>query len=84
MTPKEKTLEWVKKQVDKEKEKWEVGSKNKYFQWDELYKSLLLNHGEESVVSNESPCNNCMQRCANNERNECERYKEYQKNEMKK
>lgn len=79
MTPKEETLEWLKKQVDKEKEKWEVGSKNKYISWDDWYKSLLLNHGEERTVSVENPCNNCMLRCANNERNECERYNAYQK-----
>lgn len=35
-TPKDKLIEWLEKQVEKEKDKWDSGMKNNYFQWCDL------------------------------------------------
>ena len=39
-TPLEKTLEWVSKYLEKEKEKYQDGLKNKYFEWEDIYNKL--------------------------------------------
>ena len=36
MTPKEKLIEWLKKKVENEKDKWTSGLKNDYFAWCDL------------------------------------------------
>lgn len=35
-TPKEKLIEWLERNVEKEKDKWNCGMKNKYFAWCDL------------------------------------------------
>lgn len=80
MTPKEKTLKWVETQLKREREKWEIGSKSNYYQWQNWYESLLDKSSkgiEPSVL--EHPCNNCMQQCTKDEKYECKRYQEYNK-----
>ena len=36
MTAKEKLLEWLRKQVAKEKDKWKSGMKNQFFEFEDL------------------------------------------------
>lgn len=83
MTPKEKTIEWVKKQRDKEKDKWSAGSKNLYLQWDDWYKDLLNMKTDKPTYLPEYPCNNCMLNpCSKTQKMECEKFQNYLK-EMK-
>lgn len=35
-TPKEQVIEYVEKRYQKEKEKWESGLRNQYFEWEEV------------------------------------------------
>ena len=35
-TPKEKLIEWLERQVEKEKEKWNSGFTNEYYRWCDL------------------------------------------------
>ena len=40
-TPKEQIIEYVKKKYLKEKDKWESGLRNQYFEWEELRGQLF-------------------------------------------
>ena len=35
-TPKEQIIEYVEKRYQKEKDKWESGMRNQYFEWEEV------------------------------------------------
>lgn len=39
-TAKELVLEYVRKQYEKEKDKWNCGMKNSYFEWEDLLHNL--------------------------------------------
>ena len=38
-TPKEQVIEYVEKRYQKEKDKWESGLRNQYFEWEEATNS---------------------------------------------
>lgn len=47
MTAYEKTLNYIKKQYDNEKDKWNCGMKNDYFTWENLYISFQYKYEKE-------------------------------------
>lgn len=40
-TPKEQIIEYVEKRYQKEKDKWESGLRNQYFEWEEVRGQLF-------------------------------------------
>ena len=40
-TPKEQVIEYVEKRYQKEKDKWESGLRNQYFEWEEVRGQLF-------------------------------------------
>ena len=40
-TPKEQIIEYVEKRYQKEKDKWESGLRNQYFEWEEVRDQLF-------------------------------------------
>ena len=40
-TPKEQVIEYVEKRYQKEKDKWESGLRNQYFEWEEVRNQLF-------------------------------------------
>ena len=40
-TPKEQIIEYVDKRYQKEKDKWESGLRNQYFEWEEVRNQLF-------------------------------------------
>lgn len=40
-TPKEQIIEYVEKKYQKEKDKWESGLRNQYFEWEEVRDQLF-------------------------------------------
>ena len=40
-TPKEQVIEYVEKKYQKEKDKWESGLRNQYFEWEEVRGQLF-------------------------------------------
>ena len=40
-TPKEQVIEYVEKRYQKEKDKWESGLKNQYFEWEDVRAKLF-------------------------------------------
>lgn len=60
MTPKEETLKFIEKKVQKEKDKWEVGNKNNYLSWssfkqdfENLFNNSLQSNNEIVELHNE-------------------------------
>jgi hypothetical protein len=47
MTPQEKTLEFIEKNLRREKDKWDSGMKSQYYQWDsfrETFRNAMEMH----------------------------------------
>lgn len=42
-TPKEQVIEFVEKKYQKEKEKWNDGLRNQYFEWEDIKTQLFQN-----------------------------------------
>ena len=40
-TPKEQVIEYVEKRYQKEKDKWESGLRNQYFEWEDVRNQLF-------------------------------------------
>ena len=40
-TPKEQVLEYVEKRYQKEKDKWESGLRNQYFEWEDVRNNIF-------------------------------------------
>ena len=40
-TPKEQIIEYVEKRYQKEKDKWESGLRNQYFEWEEVRNQIF-------------------------------------------
>ena len=43
-----KLLNWAKKQLENEKDKWESGMPNSYFEWEDLYDDLEERYGKNA------------------------------------
>lgn len=42
-TPKEQIIEYVEKRYQKEKDKWESGLRNQYFEWEDIKNQIFQN-----------------------------------------
>lgn len=57
-TPKEQVIEYVEKRYQKEKDKWDSGLRNQYFEWEDLEEDLGIDlfrylSGLKRVLENE-------------------------------
>ena len=48
-TPKEQTIEYVEKRYQKEKDKWESGLRNQYFEWEEVRDQVFQKQDNTSM-----------------------------------
>ena len=48
-TPKEQVIEYVEKRYQKEKEKWESGLRNQYFEWEEVRDQVFQKQDNNSM-----------------------------------
>ena len=51
-TPKEQIIDYVEKRYQKEKDKWESGLRNQYFEWEEV-RNQLFQTQDNSLLYNE-------------------------------
>lgn len=48
-TPKEQVIEYVEKRYQKEKEKWNDGLRNQYFEWEDVRNKLFQEQDNSSL-----------------------------------
>ena len=48
-TPKEQIIEYVEKRYQKEKDKWESGLRNQYFEWEEVRDQVFQKQDNTSM-----------------------------------
>ena len=48
-TPKEQVIEYVEKRYQKEKDKWESGLRNQYFEWEDVRNQLFQEQDNSSL-----------------------------------
>ena len=48
-TPKEQVIEYVEKRYQKEKEKWNDGLRNQYFEWEDIKNQIFQNQDNSNL-----------------------------------
>ena len=61
-TPKEQVIEYVEKRYQKEKEKWNYGLRNQYFEWEDVRNKLFQEQDNSQLYDRIIELENKLQR----------------------